>query len=792
LSEGNGKTRENAGAATDAAPNAVPEGTRRRIRATQFLRLAHGHRSVSLATLILAVIMGTALQTPYPPFVPVLWVGANFLHTAAVVLFLRRAAQQENAVAADPMPWINQYALLYSAGCVIWAAMVPVFWSAEAPEQSLYVMLIVVSTSFFTLNTLAPLRRIFLAANIPFITLMCIAPFILDSVVSPAIFALNTTALLINFLIAIRIEQRDFESQLLTVRHEELISDLESARDIAENALTSAKQANSELSSQEELFRALVENAKDGIILTDTAGNIRYMSPSVRNLGYDPSVFLGVHISDLLTPDTRRIAMGHFQTPSRKAFPPLSITDQILTPTGRRIWVEARIKDMRQDPNVGGFVINIRDITERKRIDEELAEHLEVLNALAHNASLDTILLRLMCNIEKTNPAIRAVLVTVENGRPQNVIAPSLPRAFKESILSGTVPYQGLIAGTHASGAAHQAKSLIVPNADMEGLNPALGDMMQQMGLRAFWSQPLHTRKGRLLGTLAIFHIQPHTPSARELSQTDGAAHLAGLAIERRQHEDELREAMERADLANRAKSRFLATMSHELRTPLNAIIGFSEIMHTELFGALGDAHYSDYAKDILMSGRHLLSVIDDILDISKIEAGRYELEDRDVTIEDVIEWSVLLTQPKANEKHITIESTLVPELPGLIADLRAMRQILLNLLANAVKFTPNYGRISINVEIAANGGLEITVRDTGIGIPADKIEYVMQPFGQATNHLTEHQSGTGLGLPICKSLIEMHEGTLELESRENEGTTVRLWLPPARLRMADAVLAAH
>ncbi|MGK2742173.1 ATP-binding protein [Tepidicaulis sp. LMO-SS28] len=791
MSEGN-ETREAETGGAAEPPLAVPDAVHQRIRASQLVRVAIGHRSVSISTLTLGVIIAAALHSPYPPFVPALWLGGVVIYTLVSIYMLQQALSNKEDIAANPARWVNRYALLYFSGCVCWAAMLPVFWSAEAPEQSLYVALIIVATSFFTVNTLAPIPRIFLAANIPFIVVMSGGALFLEDVVSPAIFVLNIGALAVNFLIARRIAKRDFDAQLLTIRHEELIRDMGNARDIAESALTSAKQANAELSSQEELFRALVENAKDGIILTDTAGNIRYMSPSVRNLGYDPSVYLGVHVSDMLTPDTRRLVMNHFQAPSRAAFPPLSITDQILTPTGRRIWVEARIKDMRRDPNVGGFVVNIRDITERKRIDEELAEHLEVLNALAHNASLDTILLRLMCNIEKTNPAIRAVLVTVENGRPQSVIAPSLPRAFKEGILSGTVPYQGLIAGTYASGAAHQAKNVIVPNADMEGLDPALGEMMQQMGLRAFWSQPLHARKGRLLGALAIFHIQPHTPSARELSQTDGAAHLAGLAIERRQHEDELREAMERADLANRAKSRFLATMSHELRTPLNAIIGFSEIMHTELFGALGDDHYSDYAKDILMSGRHLLSVIDDILDISKIEAGRYELEDRDVTIEDVIEWSVLLTQPKANEKHITIASTLAPELPRLIADLRAMRQILLNLLANAVKFTPNYGRISINVEIAANGGLEITVSDTGIGIPADKIEYVMQPFGQATNHLTEHQSGTGLGLPICKSLIEMHEGTLQLESRENEGTTVHLWLPPARLRTADAVLAAR
>lgn len=770
-----------------ASPLEVPADTYRRIRFGQIKRLVNGHVAVLPALPLLSVFFAFFLESIYPAFVPALWVGAMCLH-AALVWGLRRMMQKDMAaVAADPDKWARLYGWTCLFGSFAWSAIVPVFWNTAIPDQSLYVLLVLICTSFFTVTTMTMIPRVFVMSNLPYLITMVAGLAVLPVAVNPVIFPINIVVLGVNFFVALRAAKRDFDNNLIHIANEELIGDLERARDISEDALASAKRANADLSSQEELFRALVENAKEGIILTDQAGNIRYMSPSIKHLGYDPTTFLGVPLSDLIPPDTRRKAIEHFSLQSDAPYPPLMLTDQILTPTGRRVWIEARITDMRHDPNVGGFIANVRDVTERKHIDDELSEHLEILNALAQDAPLDTILRRLTYDIEKTNPALRALLVLIEDGKPQNVVAPSLPRTIRDKLESGEISHDALLLKRDM----RLGQGAIVPDIAAGKVDGHLAECLKQIGLRSFWSQPIISRKGRLLGLLAVFHIQPHTPSTKELSKADGAAHLAGLAIERRQSEGELREAMERAELANRAKSRFLATMSHELRTPLNAIIGFSEIMHTQLFGPLGDRHYSDYAKDILTSGRHLLSVIDDILDISKIEAGRYELEAREIAINDAVEWSVLLTQPKANEKHITIMMELAPNLPLILADLRAIRQILLNLLSNAVKFTPEHGIITIAAERAANGGLNFSVTDTGLGIPADKIEHVMQPFGQATNNTTEYQSGTGLGLPICKSLIEMHDGRFTLESEEGKGTRVTLWLPPERLCLEGEAVTA-
>ncbi len=240
--------------------------------------------------------------------------------------------------------------------------------------------------------------------------------------------------------------------------------------------------------------------------------------------------------------------------------------------------------------------------------------------------------------------------------------------------------------------------------------------------------------------------------------------------------------ARARAEEANRAKSHFLANMSHELRTPLNAIIGFSEIMESNMFGPLGSARYTEYAKDIHDSGRHLLSVIDDILDIAKIEAGKYTVQIENVDIAAIIDWSVDMVRTRTNEKHQKITRHVPNSLPVLRADQRAMRQVVLNLLSNAMKFTPERGEIGIDVELGDQGEMRLTISDNGIGIPADKIDEVLQPFGQVDDAVSRQHGGTGLGLPITKSLIEMQGGQFQLESVLGKGTRAVMTWPTGRM----------
>ena len=237
--------------------------------------------------------------------------------------------------------------------------------------------------------------------------------------------------------------------------------------------------------------------------------------------------------------------------------------------------------------------------------------------------------------------------------------------------------------------------------------------------------------------------------------------------------------AMTRAEAANQAKSEFLANMSHELRTPLNAINGFSEIMAGEMFGPLGDERYKGYAKDILNSGQHLLALINDILDMAKIEAGKMTLHYEAVDLGEVCQDAIRLMRGRAQECGLTL-TLEAPQTPEIEADYRALKQVLLNLISNAVKFTPEGGSITVSADQTGDL-IRVSVRDTGIGIAAEDLARLAQPFEQVEGQHSKTTQGTGLGLALTKSLIEMHHGELAMESEPGQGTTVSFTLPVHR-----------
>ncbi|ACB95553.1 sensor histidine kinase [Beijerinckia indica] len=245
--------------------------------------------------------------------------------------------------------------------------------------------------------------------------------------------------------------------------------------------------------------------------------------------------------------------------------------------------------------------------------------------------------------------------------------------------------------------------------------------------------------------------------------------------------------ARRRAEEANLAKSRFLATMSHELRTPLNAILGFSEVMKGELFGAHVISSYKDYSNDIHASGQHLLTLINEILDLSRIEAGHLELRDDCVALAHVVDDCRHLLALKAKKRGLTIEEHVEPDLPRLRADERALRQVALNLLTNAVKFTPPGGWIKIKIGWTANGGQYVSIHDSGPGIPEEEMPIVMSSFGRGTLAQKNALEGSGLGLPIVKGLVDLHNGTFSLKSRLHEGTEAIVVLPAERVLAANA-----
>jgi PAS domain S-box-containing protein len=253
---------------------------------------------------------------------------------------------------------------------------------------------------------------------------------------------------------------------------------------------------------------------------------------------------------------------------------------------------------------------------------------------------------------------------------------------------------------------------------------------------------------------------------------------------ELRKREVGLRMAKEMAEMASRAKTEFLANMSHELRTPLNAIIGFAEVMHMELLGPIGNQQYRGYVGDIHDSARHLLGLINDILDVAKIEAGRVELSEATIQVKSLFDAVARLIRERSVRAEVRLEMAVQPDLPPLLADERKLKQILINLLSNAVKFTPAGGAIRLAaLRDPANGDLVITVADTGIGIAAADIHRVMEPFGQVDNPINRKFRGTGLGLPLTKGLVELHGGRFDLESTPGVGTTVTIRLPAQRLK---------
>jgi two-component system cell cycle sensor histidine kinase PleC len=300
------------------------------------------------------------------------------------------------------------------------------------------------------------------------------------------------------------------------------------------------------------------------------------------------------------------------------------------------------------------------------------------------------------------------------------------------------------------------------------------------------------TLRDLILAVMAVaaqgyFAVLAYRLYSTSLATLEARAEKDALIGELEQAKSISDEARRRAEAANISKSRFLAQMSHELRTPLNAILGFSEVMKTEVFGEHSIPAYKEYSADIHNSGVHLLGLINEILDLSRIEAGRYELNEESVSLVGIVEDCHHLLKLRASNRGIVIHEVFESELPRLWADERAIRQICLNLLSNAIKFTPQGGEIWLKVGWTASGGQYMSVKDTGPGIPDEEIPVVLASFGQGSNSIKSAEQGAGLGLPIAKSLVDLHGGTFQLKSKLRIGTEVIVTFPPERVVAAMA-----
>ncbi len=345
--------------------------------------------------------------------------------------------------------------------------------------------------------------------------------------------------------------------------------------------------------------------------------------------------------------------------------------------------------------------------------------------------------------------------------------------------------------------------------ADLEGHRPFRDfcyTHVKPNGEHHHWSisgEPIFGANGEFLGYRGVgsdITERKRTESALQVSKHALQERVADLEKAQRRLEEQgtdlvrlaedLRVASDEAEAANRAKSEFLAAMSHELRTPLNAIIGFSEIIKDETFGPASGSRYRDYAKDINDSGQHLLDLINDILDLSKIESGVDELYVEPIDVPKIIESVLRLVQQRANQRDIAFELVVPDNLPLLIADERKLKQILANLLTNAVKFTNDGGKVTVKTR-CPDSGFVFQIADTGIGIAPEDIPKALSQFGQVDSDLSRQYEGTGLGLPLTKALVESHGGSLDLQSEVGVGTTITVRFPASLTQRPQQAIEA-
>eukprot|EP00439_Symbiodinium_sp_Y106_P087736 s1_g272.t1 len=753
----------------------------RRIKASQFDAIARAYRAAPILMCSAGVALYIFFESQYSEILTLAWLATVFVTYAAKVALQEYYFRSPNA-AAEPEKWIRRYAATYWVVNINWIFFLPIFWNPANETQNMLLFMVLIC-HIVTVTAIAFRNfTVFFSNSVPPIIAVVAGCLAAGGPVYPVMGILMIAFYAFLASVARSAQFQNVETYRIRFRNEELIADLAQEKQSSDQARVRAEQANLNAREREELFRALVENAYDTVLLTDEAGFVRYAAPSIRQFDISPNETIGRCLSDLLTPLGAKNAYNTLTVDGEIQGSVREFEQHIRTPRGIEAWIEASVTDLRGTESVGGLVVNIRDVTERKRADDEMRSHLEVLNALARGISINEILAKITTSVDEMGSGGRSVIFLVDKENcVTDAVGPGVDKRLRDAVVGVTLdPTDGCCGAAIASG-----KRVIVSNVETDPLERDYRDILGEIGYAACWSQPIVSRNGHILGTLATFYDQPMTPSEAETVYIDGAAHLTGIAVDRRTQERQLRDASESAEMANRAKSRFLATMSHELRTPLNAIIGFSEVMQQEMFGELGNDRYRDYTNDILISGRHLLSMIDDILDISKIEAGRYDLEERDIEIDDVIRWSAELIRPKLAEGDLQLKLEVPDDLPMVYADKRALRQVLLNLLSNAVKFTEPGGSITVTTSVHDQDGLTVSVTDTGIGIPKERVRETLEPFVQVESSMTGKHHGTGLGLSITKHLVEMHNGTFGLESEEGVGTTVSFAFPPHRLVLA-------
>ena len=514
-------------------------------------------------------------------------------------------------------------------------------------------------------------------------------------------------------------------------------------------AMTARQRLDAELDKAERENRAIIDAVSDVIFELAADGKILLLNASWEKItGFSIEQTIGRSFFDLLHPQDQEDQRRVFEQMIKGRRALSHAITRVRTSAGAFRTVEAAFSMLRQNESGMLRVVGtLTDIEERRRAERALGEAEKKYRTIVENAAGGLYQVTPEGQFLSVNPAM----------------ARMLGYASTEEMLR-------LVMNAHADlydNAAARARTL--------------RELEQQGVLREHETQ-VRAKDGRNVWV---------SENARAVRDEDGSVLYFEGSVEditkRRDVETKLRDAKVQSDLASRAKSEFLANMSHELRTPLNAIIGFSEIIKNEVLGPLQNKQYRDYVTDIHASGKRLLQIINEILDVSRIEAGERQLNEGIVSLSDVVAASVEFHAQKAEEAQLTIDNRVDFQTPRIVGEELAVKQIVVNLLSNAIKFTPAGGHVTLAAELDRDGQLQLSVTDTGNGLTAEEIAKALSPFGQIDSSASRSGSGAGLGLTLVDSLIRLHGGTLELFSQKGVGTTVTVIFPQRRIEKATA-----
>ena len=506
----------------------------------------------------------------------------------------------------------------------------------------------------------------------------------------------------------------------------------------------------------EESYSGLFENATEGIYRSLPDGTCISSNPALIKLnGFQKE-------SELLSAINAKTSSWYVEPNRRSEFLRLLnrndrienfVSEVYSLGSRKRFWISENAHVIRgEDGKVLGYQGTITDITERRRADETLRHEREFVVAMLDTADA------LICVMDMEGRVVR------------------FNKACEKMSGYSLAEIEG-----------HCVFDFVIPEDEREGLE----GMLRSLRFGVYPNTHLNHWTSRNGGKRLI---EWSNTALRDESGKIAYCVAMGIDVtERKRAEEALQQAKEEAESANRAKSEFLANMSHELRTPLNAVIGFAEILENQMFGDMGDSRYGDYARDIRTSATHLLGIINNILDLSKVEAGRLELIEDPTDVKDVLSACLNIVKATTTADEVAFKVETTDNLPYLHADERMLRQILLNILSNALKFTPAGGQITVTLACDLptshenSNAYRITIADTGIGMTAEDIAKALAPFGQVESSLSRKYDGTGLGLPLSKSLVELHGGCLTIGSQPGKGTEVVLGFPRGRIVQRDA-----